>query len=337
MDNSIERIPFGIAPLDIAASGGFLKGKVNLWYGPPKSGKTNLAYSAIAQLQKIEGEKLTYCFNGEDKDDEEFARGIGVVWERIEEAPPEYLEVHLNTVLDVARNIDNKWDNIHCIFIDGMKNMPANIRLEKSIGDMDYGIESQIWNKFYAQLPMLLAKRRIAGFPLTILVTNHQGEGHSTVPGMPNPIIIPRGKQQLYAAHMRVRLKNPKYVGEKTLNGFKVPFALEVKFIVESNLGSISKVEGEYRLFQVGTEFNKPGTCDELDFLYKIGISTGYITKAHIIGEDFKFANKAELFSLWNRDKILYWKHRDAIVQLGVELFKLGSRNIKEGEINNEE
>lgn len=239
---NIERIPFGIGTLDLATYGGWPIGRSTLIYGKPKTSKTTIAYHALASFQRYDRESLAAIFASEGKDDTEYASGIGVDESRVEVNPIDYAEVTLDLILDIARDV-NKFGHIGFVFIDSLRTLPAQQRIEESLAKSDFGVEAKVINKFYTELAVLQGKRRVLGKPLTLFATNHETEGHATMPGIPPPVVIPRGKAQLYGSHLRIRLRNPNYIGSATVGGIKIPFQLECKFIVECNLGGPSKAE----------------------------------------------------------------------------------------------
>ena len=278
------------------------------------------------------------------KHDQPYFEDIGGDSSRIILNPIDYAEVTLDLVLDIARDIKT-YGEIGLVFVDSLRNLPAQQRIEESLAKADFGIEAKVINKFYTELSVLQAKRRVLGKPLTLIATNHESEGHSTMPGAPPPIVIPRGKQQLYGSHMRIRLRNPQYRGSATVAGIKIPFQLECRYIVECNLGGPSKAEGEFRVYQVPFQGSNPGTIEEVDFWWNQGRNTGYIRgggKSWQItvgdGGEYPFGSKVELFDYWRENKNIYKQDKDAILPLAISFFKEATNTyVKKGGKDSEE
>ena len=341
----IERIPFNIGTLDLATYGGWPVGRSTLIYGRPKTSKTTVAYHALASFQEHNNNSIAAIFASEGKDDVEYAEGIGVDEKKVEVNPIDYAEVTLDLILDIARDIE-KYGHIGFVFIDSLRTLPAQQRIEESLAKSDFGIEAKIINKFYTELAILQAKRRAVNKPLTLFATNHETEGHAAAPGIPPPVVIPRGKAQLYGSHLRIRLRNPTYVGSATVGTLKIPFQLECRFIVECNLGGPSKAEGEYRIYQVPFSSFQPGEIDELDFWWTQGRNVGYITGAgkswslNDGKEERQFTSKSEIFDYWKANKNFYKKDKSLMLPLVIQFFKeattIYSKNKKGDATNNE-
>ena len=67
----IEYIKTGIIPLDLA-TGGLIKGKVNVWWGPKDSGKSTCVRDTIAHIQSLDEDFISGYINSERSMDREY-------------------------------------------------------------------------------------------------------------------------------------------------------------------------------------------------------------------------------------------------------------------------
>jgi len=78
----IEYIKTGILPLDLA-TGGLIKGKVNVWWGPKDSTKSTCVRNAIAHIQNIQDDFVAGYVNSERSMDREYWKAGQVDFNRV--------------------------------------------------------------------------------------------------------------------------------------------------------------------------------------------------------------------------------------------------------------
>jgi len=79
----LEYLKTGIIPLDLV-TGGLLKGKINVWFGPKDSCKSTCVRNTVANLQKNDPDFFAGYMNQEKSMDREYWEKGGVDFERVQ-------------------------------------------------------------------------------------------------------------------------------------------------------------------------------------------------------------------------------------------------------------
>ena len=94
---TVDRIPTGLFPLDLALGGGFPRGKSTTIFGPESSNKTNIVLSAIRMHQMLWPDKICVFISIEGFDPT-WAKVMGVDVSKLLVVQPSYAE----QVVDMA-------------------------------------------------------------------------------------------------------------------------------------------------------------------------------------------------------------------------------------------
>jgi recombination protein RecA len=168
----IEVVPTGALSLDLALGvGGFPRGRIVEIYGPESSGKTTLAYHAIAEAQRLGGRCA--FIDAEHAMDPIYARAIGVETKDLLLSQPDYGEQALEIVDLLVRSGD-----VSLIVIDSVAALTPKAELDGAMGDVTVGLQARMMGQAMRKLAGHL---RAAG--ATALFTNQLREKVGVVYG----------------------------------------------------------------------------------------------------------------------------------------------------------
>jgi recombination protein RecA len=148
----IEAISTGSLGLDIALGiGGLPRGRVVEVYGPESSGKTSLALSVIAELQKIGG---TAAFiDAEHALDTQYAAKLGVNIEDLLVSQPDTGEQALEITEMLVRS-----GSVDIIVIDSVAALTPRAEIEGDMGDSHMGLQARLMSQALRKLTGTIQK-----------------------------------------------------------------------------------------------------------------------------------------------------------------------------------
>ena len=150
----VEVVSTGSLGLDIALGvGGLPKGRVVEIYGPESSGKTTLALTVIAQVQRLGG---TAAFvDAEHALDTGYARKLGVRTEDLLLSQPDCGEQALEITDMLVRS-----EAIDVIVIDSVAALVPRAELEGEMGDSHVGLQARLMSQALRKLTAIVAKSK---------------------------------------------------------------------------------------------------------------------------------------------------------------------------------
>lgn len=158
---SVEKIPSGIIPLDIALGiGGIPKGRIIEIYGPEASGKTTVALSLISQVQKA-GDNAAFI-DAEHAMDPTWAQKLGVNLDQLLISQPDTGEQALEITETLVRS-----GGVGLIVIDSVAALVPRAEIEGDMGDSQMGLQARLMSQALRKLTAVVSKSRT-----TILFTN---------------------------------------------------------------------------------------------------------------------------------------------------------------------
>jgi recombination protein RecA len=171
-DRRIEVISSGALSLDLALGvGGYPRGRIVEIYGPESSGKTTLAYHAIAEAQKVGGRCA--FIDAEHAVDPRYARAIGVDTEALLLSQPDCGEQALEITDLLVRS-----GEVALVVVDSVAALTPRAELEGAMGDQTVGLQARMMGQ---------AMRKLAGHlreaGTTALFTNQLREKVGVVYG----------------------------------------------------------------------------------------------------------------------------------------------------------
>jgi recombination protein RecA len=134
----VEATPTGALSLDLALGiGGLPKGRIVEIYGPESSGKTTLAYHAIAEAQRLGGRCA--FIDAEHSLDPVYASAIGVDTDELLLCQPDYGE----QALEIA-NLLVRSGEVALVAIDSVAALVPKAELEGEMGQQTIGLQARM-------------------------------------------------------------------------------------------------------------------------------------------------------------------------------------------------
>lgn len=144
----------GILSLDIAVGiGGFPRGRVVEIYGPESSGKTTIALSAIAQVQKQGG--VAVFIDAEHALDPSYAEKIGVNLNNLYVSQPDSGE----QALEIAETL-TRTGEVDMIVIDSVAALVPKAEIEGNMGDSQIGLQARLMSQALRKITAIINKSK---------------------------------------------------------------------------------------------------------------------------------------------------------------------------------
>jgi recombination protein RecA len=143
---TIEAVSTGSLGLDIAVGiGGFPRGRVVEIYGPESSGKTTLALSAVAEVQKRGG--AAAFIDAEHALDPQYARKLGVNIDELLVSQPDSGEQALEICDMLVRS-----GAVEVVVIDSVAALTPKAEIEGEMGEPQMGLQARLMSQALRKL-----------------------------------------------------------------------------------------------------------------------------------------------------------------------------------------
>ena len=208
----VEAIPTGALTLDVALGiGGIPKGRIIEIFGPESSGKTTLAFHAVAESQKAGG---TAAFiDAEHALDPIYAKKLGVDIDNLIVSQPDTGEQALEITEALVRS-----GAIDIIVVDSVAALVPKAEIDGDMGDTHVALQARLMSQALRKLAGVLNKSKTA-----IIFINQLREKVGIMFG--NPETTPGGRALKFYASVRLdirRIENIKQDGEVIGNRTRV-------------------------------------------------------------------------------------------------------------------
>jgi len=191
---TVPCIPTGSISLDIALGGkGLPYGRVAEFYGPEASGKTTLALSIIANVQKRGG--VAAFIDAEHAFDPTWAKRIGVALESLLISQPDTGEQALEICDLLVRS-----GAIDLVVIDSVAALVPRAEIEGEMGDQHMGLQARLMSQALRKLTGSISKSRTA-----VVFLNQIRMQIGVMFG--NPETTPGGRALKFYASVRIDLR----------------------------------------------------------------------------------------------------------------------------------
>ncbi|MDD4135733.1 MAG: recombinase RecA [Candidatus Shapirobacteria bacterium] len=203
-DMSIDTIPTGCLPLDIALGvGGLPRGRVTEIFGPEASGKTTLCLHVVAEAQKMGG---TAAFiDVEHALDPSRAASIGVNLDNLLISQPDSGEQALEIVETLVRS-----NAVDVVVLDSVAALVPKAEIEGEMGDSMMGVQARLMSQALRKLTGAISKSKTI-----VIFTNQIRQKIGVMFG--NPETTPGGLALKFYASVRIDLR--KIANIKTASG----------------------------------------------------------------------------------------------------------------------
>lgn len=203
-DMSVEVIPTGCLPLDIALGvGGLPRGRVTEIFGPEASGKTTVCLHVVAEAQKLGG---TCAFiDVEHALDPTRAATVGVNLDSLLISQPDNGEQALEIVETLVRS-----NAVDVIVIDSVAALVPKAEIEGEMGDSMMGVQARLMSQALRKLTGAISKSKTV-----VIFTNQIRQKIGIMFG--NPETTPGGLALKFYSSVRIDLR--KIANIKTSSG----------------------------------------------------------------------------------------------------------------------
>jgi len=203
-DMSVEVVPTGCLPLDIALGvGGLPRGRVTEIFGPEASGKTTVCLHVVAEAQKLGG---TCAFiDVEHALDPTRAATVGVNLDSLLISQPDNGEQALEIVETLVRS-----NAVDVIVIDSVAALVPKAEIEGEMGDSMMGVQARLMSQALRKLTGAISKSKTV-----VIFTNQIRQKIGIMFG--NPETTPGGLALKFYSSVRIDLR--KIANIKTASG----------------------------------------------------------------------------------------------------------------------
>ena len=202
-NTDVDVIPTGSILLDDCLGiGGYPKGRVIEIFGPESSGKTTLAFHAIAECQK-QGGRAAFV-DAEHSIDPLYAQNLGVDIDELILSQPDSGEQALDIVEMLARS-----NAIDLIIVDSVAALVPQDEIEGEMGDNQVGLQARLMSKAMRKLAGILNKSSC-----TIIFINQLREKVGVIYG--NPEVTTGGRALKFYASVRIDIRRAEVLKQES-------------------------------------------------------------------------------------------------------------------------
>lgn len=153
-DEPVQTIPTGSLGLDAALGvGGLPRGRIIEIYGPEASGKTTMALSALASVQREGG--VGAIVDAEHALDPRYVRALGIDIDKLLISQPDHGEQALEIVETLLRS-----GAIDLVVVDSVAALVPRAEIEGEMGDAHVGLQARLMSQAMRKLTGHAAKTR---------------------------------------------------------------------------------------------------------------------------------------------------------------------------------
>ncbi len=306
-----ERLPTGIFEFDLSTGGGLPRGSIIIIYGPESSGKTNMAYGAISQHQRLYPDQSCVFFDMEFAFSAEWATKLGVDCEKLIIVTPSYAEQAADMVEEVLEAAD-----CGLVVLDSIAAMATTKEISAQAEKMVPGGSSMVINRMIKKCCLIMGAAEKEKRAPTLLLIN-QIRFKIAVQG--DPETLPGGQAQKFASFMTIRLYGRNVMDDAVSN--MVPCRKHGQAVLKKWKVPIVAVHSEFDLVTYPHRGKAVGEYDDWKVLrtmlerYEFFGKKG---KGWFLGDEEFPTMKAAVAHLYgNKELLAEVKHR--IIELALE------------------
>jgi recombination protein RecA len=255
-NQNVSVVPTGSLSVDLATGiGGLPKGRIVEIYGPEASGKTSLALSSIATVQKEGG--IAAFIDAEHALDPARAKAFGVNLEDLYISQPTSGEEALEIVDNLVRS--NAFD---VIVVDSVAALVPRAELEGDMGDSSMGVQARLMSQALRKLTGIISKSN------TVVIFINQLRLKIGVT-FGNPETTTGGQALKFYSSQRFEIRK---VGNLKSGTDVVGVRIRVKVVK-------NKLAAPFKVVEFDMIFDEPGVFSRAGEIIDIGTSYGIIEK----------------------------------------------------------
>lgn len=219
MQTDVETISSGSLVLDSCLGGGFGKGRVIEVYGRESSGKTSVALTTIANVQRDGGTAV--FIDAENAFDPSYAQKLGVQLDELFFSQPDSAEQALDLVADLINT-----NEVDLIVVDSVAALVPQKELEGDAADVTVGEVARLLSK---QLRKMIKPASKTG--TTVIFINQIRDKIGGFSPFGTPTSTPGGNALKFYSSQRVEISK----GSPITEGKDNVIGTEMKFTVKKN------------------------------------------------------------------------------------------------------
>lgn len=197
---NVETISSGSLVLDSILGGGFPVGRLIEIYGPEASGKTSIALTAVANVQRNGG---TAAFiDLENALDPKYARKLGVDLDNLAVSQPDYAEQALELIQQLAET-----GVVDIIVVDSIAALVPKLELEGDMDQQSIGLVARLMSRSLKKLVSAANRNKT-----TIIFVNQTRDAIGGFSPVGVPQTTPGGKAMKFYASQRVDVRRRQQV-----------------------------------------------------------------------------------------------------------------------------
>lgn len=334
----MTRVSSGSFDLDVALGGGWPFNRCILLHGPESSGKTLLAIKLCVELQSLDRNTRKHFLDltPEEKDkfepcrafwcdmegtfDGDWATAMGFNMDHHLVAKPGCAEDAVDLMTAAMEE-----DIVDVVVADSLEMFTPAKAVEKGAGEAMMDGRAILLNRAFRKWVNLMVRKGDNG-PMVFCI-NQEREKIGVMYG--DPMTLPGGKGQLFAASIRVRMKRPE-VTDVGAESEKLSSAIvELRGSTPKNKTYLPKLEFSAKISIRDNGRFKKGDIDNAGPLYKVAKSLGLCSKSgwetgrmvpkeegstEVVKEVIKTRLDDEMIEIIHKDVDLYHRLRSAVL-----------------------
>lgn len=291
----LVRIPTGSMALDVETGGGYPRGRLTIIAGPESSGKSYLAYHAIAECQKIYPDQDPWWIDQEGSFVAEWAVNFGIDLDRMQLVRPNTAE----QALDIVSVLLDRND-VPLIVYDSIAASAPSAEVEGGMEDFTMGLMARQNNKFFRKAQSAFNRGSMTdeeNLKPALIMINQLRDTMDKY----KPETMPGGRGQNFTASIILWVRPGERYIEKQDDGTELYVGHELKFKTEKNKTFSPKRTGKIDIYvEQSKKGFKPGQIDKLKEIIVYAVRWDVIKKAGswftiLDNPDWKFQGGAQV------------------------------------------
>lgn len=241
----VEHIRTGVFEFDDATNGGIAKNRLNIIYGPESSGKSNVCYGLVREVQSWPDDvanKVVWV-DLEGTFDPKWVYQFGIDLDTLIVVKPGYGE-------EAADLIDALLaaDDVALVIIDSIAVLTSAREVEASTEKADVGTSPMLVKRICNKIAMTFSRENRRDHHPTVVFVNQTRMKIGAPPGH-NPETMPGGKTMMFMASLIVRLSGTKVI-EKSIHP-DLPAVMQTRMTVKKSKIPVNSVATEYEMLLI--------------------------------------------------------------------------------------
>lgn len=290
----LVRIPTGSLTLDCEIGGGYPRGRLTVIAGPESSGKSFLAYKAIAEAQRMYPDQECWWIDQEGCFENEWASNFGIDLDRLNVVRPATAE----QALDITTVLLDR-DDIPMVVYDSIAASAPSAEVEGSIEDFTMGLMARQNNKFFRKAQSAFNRGSLTEQNLkpALLMINQLRDTMDKY----KPETMPGGRGQNFTASIIIWIRVGDRFIEKKPDGTERYVGHQIKFKTEKNKTFSPKRTGVFDIYvEESNNGFKAGQIDRLKEIITYAVRWDIIKKSGawftiLDNEEWKFQGGAKV------------------------------------------